>query len=403
MFFEFGVIQGTAPFLGVIFKNPTHFGGTRFQGLADFRDVIFEKEATFGGCKFLGLANFLGTTFMNDVSFSSAIFHDEALFRSATFHGQSWFGASKFMGIANFYNTLFKGYTYFADVVFQSIISFLLTRFEGEVAFYHAIFKDRTSFISTVFKKKVHFLGTTFEKGLIISGEENNKNSFEEEVDFREVKFLRPEISTLYKVNLSKTRFLWTDLRKVQLVDVNWCRGKSRGRNKIFDEASPDPETKNFDYPLIAQVYKRLRANYEENLNYAEAGDFHIGEMEMRRKGEKNPFNKAVIWLYKLISNYGESYWRPLGWIALLLLVFPFLYTFAGIVQYTQIDGSQSVEKLKDYWSSFTYSLSVFSLVRERPYHTINNLGHFFAILESIFSPVLIAFFLLALRRRFKR
>ncbi|MCJ7498312.1 MAG: hypothetical protein MUO78_09320 [candidate division Zixibacteria bacterium] len=196
---------------------------------------------------------------------------------------------------------------------------------------------------------------------------------------------------------MSKSRFLETDLRKVEFVDVDWY--KKKGRNKIFDEIMAVP----YDYPLVSQVYRRLRANYEENLNYAEAGDFHIGEMEMRRKGEKNIFNKGIIWLYKLISNYGESYRRPLVWIALLLLVFPLLYMLVGIVPPTQINGSQSFEKLKDYWSSFTYSLSVFSLVRERPYHTINNLGHILTILESIFSPVLIAFFLLALRRRFKR
>jgi len=403
MFFEFGSVQGGAPFLGVVFEKPVHFGGTKFHDTADFRDVEFRDEATFGGCDFVGAANFLGVTFKAGATFSGTTFHKEALFRSATFRGESWFGSSKFVGRASFYSTVFQGSAYFADAVFQSAVSFLSSRFEAEAVFYNATFKDRASFADMVFKGRVYLLGANFENRLLISRADDASTFFENEVDFRQVKLLKPEMVTLYKVGLHKTRFLLTDLRKVEFLDVDWYKEKGKGRNKIYDEVSPDPETKSFDYPLIGQVYKRLRANYEENLNYAEAGDFHIGEMEMRRKGEKNIFNKGIIWLYKLISNYGESYWLPLGWIALLLLIFPFLYMLVGITSSTNVDINQNFETLRDYGSSLTFSLSVFSLVREKPYHTINNLGHILTVLESIFSPVMIAFFLLALRRRFKR
>ena len=322
---------------------------------------------------------------------NSAIFQEDLPFRPTSFQQNAYFEWASFKGYANFGEKIFQKGAYFDGAVF-----------ERATRFYKSSFKDVVSFNSA-----------TFENILIINQAESNKIFSEKEVDFRGVKFLKPEKVIFRKVNLSKFRFLETDLRKVEFVDVDW--DMKTGRSRVYDAIELDPVTKKFDYPLIAQLYKRLRANYEENLNYAQAGDFHIGEMEMYRKGKGEPIDRGITWLYKVLSNYGESYRRPLVWIALLLLLFPLLYMFAGITP--KIGGSQiqyyldlsfkgilpNLEKLKDFWSSFIYSLSVFSLIRERPYQTISDLGHFFTILESIFSPVLIAFFLLALRRRFKR
>jgi len=367
----------------IIFRNAT------FSGFILFYDTIFQKEADFEGTTFQGRTQFY------------AIFQKEANFTRAAFQHDAYFMGKAFKSTARFVKATFSRKADFTGVDFQ------------DAHFSDAVFKKDASFTATTFNEVSEFCGVTFEgkvtfeaaifKDALLLNEERKKNRVfsNKEVNFRYTRFLRPEEVIFRKVDLGKFRFIDTDLRKVEFISVDWY--KEKGRNKIYDEVSPDPETKKFDYSLIAQVYKRLRANYEKNLNYAEAGDFHIGEMEMRRKGEKNIYNKAVIWLYKLISNYGESFWRPLGWIALLILIFPFLYMLVGITPSYNIDINQNFETLRDYGSSLTYSLSVFSLVRERPYHTINNLGHFFTILESIFSPVLIAFFLLALRRRFKR
>ncbi len=339
-----------------------------------FRDAVFHEEILFWSITFLKSVDFSGATFKGEANFRLSVFEKDAF--------------------ADFGGATFEGYADFSVVIFKDQVNFSEVIFNKEVFFYDAFFEDGVTF---------HF--TTFKDRLVIQGHRVNKLFSEKEVDFTEVSLMRPEKVSFQKVDLRNFRLLRTDLRKVEFVDVDWY--KEKGRNKIFDEVSPEPETKKFSYPLIAQVYKRLRANYEENLNYAEAGDFHIGEMEMRRKDKKEKIsNRLAISLYKGISYYGESFILPLGWIlAFLLLIFPILYIVVGIAESPKliVGQIQDMEKLKDFWSSFTYSLSVFSLVRERPYHTINNLGHILTILESIFSPVMIAFFLLALRRRFKR
>jgi len=387
-----------------------------FQGEADFWGKTFQDETRFHRTTFQREAQFTKVTFQASVIFFKAFFEGETNFEEASFEMVSFDGAT-FKGRTSFEHTSFESKADFSDAIFKSYASFSGTTF-----------KALTYLIEVTFQNGVNFHAATFGDELVIYEEESFRIFSEKEVDFRYATFLRPEKVTFEKVDLSRFRFLGTDLRKVEFVDVDW--DTKRGRNRIYDEIVSHTltETKYFglpplikkpDYPLIAQVYKRLRMNYEENLNYAEAGDFHIGEMEMRRKGEKNPFNKGIIWLYKLLSNYGESYWRPLlCWILPILLLFPFLFMYSGIERVTQsqsyyrIDydfnpSSISLDKagdfIKDYLKSSVYSLSVFSLVREKQYRPIDNWGHFWMVLESIFSPVLIAFFLLALRRRFRR
>ena len=330
----------------------------------------------------------------------------------AVFKGKADFWGASFKGKADFWGASFKGVAIFWDVFFEGI--------ECKTDFRFATFEGKAHFWDATFKGEAVFADVTFEDTLLINAERLQKKAFHREVDFRGVKFSKPEKVQFQKVDLSQVRFLETDLRKVHFTDVDW--NKDKGRNRVFDEVSPDPKTKRFDYALIAQLYRRLRANYEENLRYSEAGDFYIGEMEMTRKAQTSIFKKLPLLFYKAISNYGESYYRPLGWIAAILLIFPLLFMFAGIepvslnpdnpmegiINY-RLDFSSgesflpTTEKIEGYYTSFLYSMSVFSFIRDKKYTTIDNWGHTLFVLESILSPVTLAFFLLALRRRFKR
>jgi uncharacterized protein YjbI with pentapeptide repeats len=346
--------------------------------------------------------------------FKGAIFQDEVRFITTSFENEADFSGVSFEKGATFANVVFQGKARFERAMFKGQAQFVKSTFQCSVNFFRTTFAEETEFSSV---GEIVFPFNIAEAILTLGEEEDKRTIFAEEVDFRNVRFLKPEKVRFRKINLSKFRFLGTDLRKVEFIDVDWYKEEGAGRNKIYDEVSPDPENRKLDHPLITQVYKRLRANYEENLNYAEAGDFHIGEMEMRRKDKREKIsNRFAISLYMGISYYGESFLLPLGWLLLFLLIlFPLSYMFVGItpkigegqIQY-YIDLYYKAilpnsEKLKDFCSSLTYSLSVFSLLRERPYQTINNPGHILTVLESILSPTLIAFFLLALRRRFKR
>ena len=361
------------------FSKRVFFLGATFDGEADFFDTVFEDEANFSGADFQGEANFIHAVFNNWGNFFGAGFEGDATFIRAVFKGKANFGV--------------------------------------------AVFKNDANFEDATFWDEADFVQATFEGTLVLAQlKKDQQISFLPQLDFRRVKFSKPERVQFQKVDLSYVRFLETDLRKVHFTDVDWNKEKGKGRNRVFDEVSHDPFTKKFDYALIAQLYRRLRANYEENLRYSEAGDFYIGEMEMTRKAERSIFKKLPLLFYKAISNYGESYYRPLCWILAILLIFPLLFMFAGIqpisldpnnpkadVIHYRLDFSSTgsflptTEKIGDYYTSFLYSMSVFSFIRDKKYTTIDNWGHTLFVIESILSPVTLAFFLLALRRRFKR
>jgi uncharacterized protein YjbI with pentapeptide repeats len=394
------------------------FCGATFQGSTLFYKTVFQDEADFQRATFQG-----GTRF-------HAIFKKRADFREATFRGDAYFWGEAFEELADFTKVTFEGKADFTDIVFKDA-RFLGAVFQKDASFEGATFKGRSDFSGVTFMGLITFNSATFEDALIVDQESKDEIFSEKVVDFRSVRFLKPEMVRFRKVKLSKFRFLETDLRKVEFVSVSWekrkrskraMKRKYRGVNWIYDEIEPGPQQKEkFDYLLIAQVYKRLRANYEENLNYAEAGDFHIGEMECKRKSYKTWLgrNIGLTALYKYVSNYGEGYRRNFYfWILPILLLFPILFMYSGIEGVTQsqtpylsdynfdassISLNKAGDWAKDYLKSFVYSLSVFSLVREKQYRPIDTWGHFWMVLESILSPVLIAFFLLALRRRFRR
>jgi uncharacterized protein YjbI with pentapeptide repeats len=366
-----------------------------------------DKSISFASAVFQVGVDFSGTTFQEPVTFVNVTFEGAVLFDSAVFRKRAFFASATFNDRASFFRTHFQDEAEFFKTEFKNKAFFNVTTFKGVTRFWDATFHDI-----------VNFRGATIEHALEIDAENNHKIFSEEEVDFSSVRFSEPERVSIRKVDLSKFRFLGTDLRKVEFVDVDW--GGKGVRNWVYDEMMPDRSTNKFDYPLIALLYKKLRANYEENLNYPEAGDFHVGEMECKRRNYKTWFgrNLSLTAWYKYVSNYGESYRRPLFfWILPILVVFPILFMYSGV---EGVDHAASTYLIdydldltsfllnkpaweKDYLKAFVYSLSVFSLVRDKQYRPIDNWGHFWMVSESILSPVLIALFLLALRRRFRR
>lgn len=366
-----------------------------------------DKSIDFGSAVFQAKADFSGRTFQEMVTFVNVTFQGAAFFDAAVFRRRVFFGSATFKDKASFFRSHFQDEATFFETEFKKKVSFRVTTFKGVTKFWDAMFHDI-----------VDYRGAIIEHVLEIDQENKQKVFSKEEVDFSSVKFSEPERVIIRKVDLSKFRFLSTDLRKVEFVDVDW--GGKGVRNWVYDEMMPDRSTNKFDYPLIALLYRKLRANYEENLNYPEAGDFHIGEMECKRRNYKTWFGKNLsltAW-YKYVSNYGESYRRPLFfWILPILIIFPILFMYSGVEGVDHAASNYLIDYdldltsflLKkhawenDYLKAFVYSLSVFSLVRDKQYRPIDNWGHFWMVSESILSPVLIALFLLALRRRFRR
>jgi hypothetical protein len=201
------------------------------------------------------------------------------------------------------------------------------------VDFGWAKFDKAAYFPDTQFDKKADFYASTFEsEGLFTRMKFNNK-SF---IKFRYSQFLKPKHVQFYDINLSFFSFLCTDITEVEFLNEKWV--KRNGRCIVRDESEilKDLDT---TYDAVAQLYRRLRRNYEDNYRFAEAGDFFIGEMEMRRLDVKARLtnknlkrieswfrkNFSFLGIYKHLFLYGESYIRPAIWAIIVIVSYPML------------------------------------------------------------------------------
>jgi hypothetical protein len=234
---------------------------------------------------------------------------------------------------------------------------------------------------------------------------------------------------------LTQASFLDTNLERIHFRDVKWPR---KGRRQVLWDEFPH-EGGRTDYEKVAENYRQLVLNYEAKRDFDTAEDFHIGEMEMRRKKKgKQAGDEAakakwlgmkLLWrcwgvingysIYKFLSNYGTSYLQ--GFLVLLVG----LILFSGIFLYTGLKPSKeyvgrllpinyelclyttcqraSWQKVDDSASAFLFTLSLLTFQKERLYEPANKWTQFWMYFAVLFMAGQTALVLFAIRRRFKR
>jgi hypothetical protein len=181
----------------------------------------------------------------------------------------------------------------------------------------------------------------------------------------------------------------------------------------IYDEKFLGNSEGPRDYETVAQIYWGLRHNYEKSGRYAEAGDFYISEMEMRRlqiappQPRKEKGGKSTLWeimsrtilswgwwrrnllsplaIYRYLSLYGESYNLAGLWIIIAIILFTFLRTLLPP------QGGPSPDILDN-----PLTRSILALFQLRGEETIDNIGR-------IIGAILTGNLFIALRRRLER
>lgn len=413
----------------------------------DFSYFVFPKDYSFKDTDFVNDANFYDAKFNGEARFWSAKFGGEARFHSAEFGGEANFHSVKFKGVANFQSARFGAKTNFLDAKFGGYADFIFAKFYNEVHFSQAEFGSGADFLYAKFAREANFLITTFDREanfeyvifiktadfsyirlsnnaiVKFDGENNNKDKpvFQDVTNFTNIKIPKNAEFVFRKIDLSKCEFLETDLTKVEFIDVTWAKtggvGKWFKTYAVYDAVKKVKDNK-YDYGLIAQLYRRLQINYIDNCFYSEAGHFHIGEQEAVRKGRgKIGRYFCPNMFYKIVSNYGESIIRPFLWLILILLLFPAIFLYTGIDIASPKQQEKDIKNIvnyelsfdcmlttSDYWSAFTANLSFISFSRGQVSKRLHSQYQVLIVyMESVLVIVLISFFILALRRPFKR
>ncbi len=425
-------------FIGFVFPATVSFTNTEFSGNADFTGAKFSGEARFGGAKFVGNANFGRAAFSGNANFREAtfsrvgfydatfgkanfgraVFREGAGFLDATFNGnadfsdatfgEAHFGCATFSGETDFFETTFNGEAYFSEAAFDGKTIFYKATFSGSADFELATFSGSARFRGTEFTEAVSFRGASFLGRTLFQGGKRDQKRVhvflgrgsEAECDFTDAVIDLLAVLSFRGVDLTRCKFLGTDLRKVELTDVIWARlGRRFG---IYDQLDAERNGRTDEYPFIERLYREIKQNYEDRRDYERASDFHYGEKEMRRRNPKTrPGLRFLLTLYWLFSGYGERWVRPLICGAILLVVCAGLYLLLGL--HPKSGGATlDVTSLWDWLRSGFYSFRVMTLLRPDDLAPIRY-AKLVKAFESLAGPLLIGLAALAIRQRLKR
>ncbi|MBI4311636.1 MAG: hypothetical protein HY681_07620 [Chloroflexi bacterium] len=252
-------------------------------------------------------------------------------------------------------------------------------------------------------------------------------------------------------MKLSRVSFLRTNLAKVQFTDITWAKKAERllswvEHNVLYDHLEMEREEENRKEKgtipaenegntpgeeeaskpdrqqrenqnkarLVANLYRQLRLNYEGQKQEVEAGHFYIGQMDMRRRDPDTGWftRNVALRVYRAVAMYGESAWRPLVVYLLTSLLFAALYLYAGFywsgeepheaVDYAWRWGGAFLPFGGDYLKAWYLALTAGSLLRGNA-QVMADWGLIVAYFNMVWDIFLIALFVIALRRHFRR
>lgn len=349
-----------------------------------------------------------------------------------------YFSAAGFSGTVDFVLAAFLGAAVFNRATFSGVAHFIGAEFSGAANFSEAVFSGEADFIEAEFSGAADFSLAKFSGAANFDAEGNKDRMFLDEANLTTCSLLLPEKIKFRKVSLANCRFLETDMSQVQFIDVTWAKKPKfvkwlPRRKAVHDEVSisdnwfkwlrckikREKEPPKPEYNLIAQLYRHLQANYINNYRYTEASDFYVGEQEMMRKAKGSGWMVWRRWVctnfvYKWISYYGESFILPLAWLAVTLFGSALYLLLDGINPSSSPSGAEINYDLcaegeffllnSAYWQVFVRNLSFVTFNRadvSRSLPEWYQLG--IVTLENIVVVVLVTFFVLALRRRYKR
>jgi hypothetical protein len=232
-------------------------------GHVDFQSFIFARNLSFQRTTFQAFAWFTACTFSKEAVFDKTVFKDGVEFLVTAFDGTAYFGGTEFCGsVANFNDAVFSGRPYFSKARFKKDAQFFGTRFERDPHLNEAVFCD-------IRPECFHSIGEAYRRSLLLSSA------------------------------------------------------------SFFKRAGGGYEGKG-EYLAASDSFRNAKVEYEKEGKYNEAGEMYVKEKESARlhlKAQKsNLIKRGWFWIWKHSSNYGESPWHFLRWIAVIVIVFALIY-----------------------------------------------------------------------------
>jgi hypothetical protein len=368
----------------------------------------FDGDASFVGAKFLDAALFMANKFKN-VKFIQTRFEDRAGFNHIYCQGMVQFGhltfsntvsflGSEFSGIsASFSSVVFEGVADFRQIYFNSRLRFINNRFNARSLFNDAAFNADCEFKHNDGSKTIDFSRVRFFNKALFDGnhfssfklESINKSEFNisertfpakpAHVNFIDTMF--NERCVISNTDLIGFTFINCDISNLSFTRCDW----QIKNNRLFTNET------GIDLKNLEEHYRQLKRNFDSRKNWEMSGFAYVAEMELRQKrlfSEKKYYYWFVHWFYGFFSRYTQDIKRPVvSFIALILVS-------SGIFFFMDCSYINALQR------GVAGALPYMQIEIDKPFD-----GNWLILrnIEFLLGSTFLAFFILALRKRFKQ
>ncbi|CAL2075208.1 pentapeptide repeat-containing protein [Tenacibaculum sp. 190524A02b] len=399
-YFSDAKFLGFFPFFGVDFKGVVSFNRASFLGFSNFQQANFFGNANFNSTNFYEDVSFINVKFFKRVSFYQSKFYKGSSFLNSNFYRLAKFDEVEFLKSVNFSRVSFSDDASFLEVHFSSLADFSATNFLNIANFQFSQFSGQTIFIHNKFLKGGEFSFCRF--------------SNQEETLFQDPVIPKRRGLRLDNINFTNkvimrgvsfygATFFQSDITEIKFKNCNW--NELKGRILLVEEDNIIRKP----FKDLEELYRQLKKNFEGSKDWELAGKAYVSEMEMRRKRFKMEFfenlktfrlrklstlfgalsNYLIFNTYSLLGGYTQSYNRPL--FAFLLLFFVSVYVYSDCFSL-------------NYYCQCSFLPWKNSIDASLPFFKASNVGHIkWFYFQKISSTILLTFFILALRKRFKQ
>jgi Pentapeptide repeats (9 copies) len=291
------VFTQTALFSGATFAGDVNFSRSEFNSNADFSTVLFKADTYFSSAVFNWNSNFSNFKCRYNISFSRAKFIRDADFSLATFCRDSYFTSATFSECADFH-----------DAVFSGEAGFVKTKFLSTCIFQNNIFNTKSDFENAIFDNIGHFEESNFKTRIPA---------------FRGCKIdsTRLEFS-------EKTSFPENDIEVGAIENISFLK-------RLSDEHGQTDQALRFNAMELNAKYAQIKI--EINKIYP-----------LLRIVEANWWFAKTTYLYKIFSNYGRSFIRPIVWYVGVLIITSILVMAYSTYSKRPIEERQALCKQLD-------------------------------------------------------
>ncbi len=348
----------------ISFYCEVEFSQAIFEGYGDFKNCFFYKNVSFTNSVFHDSFNFMNAKFYEDVSFSFVTFKKDCGIN---------FSRAKFKKSCNFRITNFEGEANFTETSFSS------------ADFSFCEFSSSTCFVRNIFDKEIDFNNTKFIKNELILFSDINQinesvlfvsNTFNENTIFR-------------RVDMKNVCLSQSNIEIVKFEDCSW--NEKGGRIVLLDEKKI-PSTEEGKLGQLELIFRRLKKNFSNNKYWEQSAKAHFSEMLMRQKSlwkENSIFEWLIYGFYNMFGGT-QDFKRPFFILFIsTTLIFPLIYSDWCFLTSCEWDWNPLRK-------SIDAAIPLFKPSLEYKYWGIR-------YLQTFFSTILLTFFILALRKRFKQ